>query len=668
MKKRLIYWMAFAILVFIACQKEESFELGNSPAEGSLQSDISGDCLPKTVSGTYEEGTPLVPTNSTITVSVNVTKTGIYSITTDTVNGIYFKGTGTFTTLGPTNVTLQGNGTPFAVGVNNYVVTFGASICDIQVTTLPSGAGPAVLTLNGAPGNCATPTINGNYILNTALNATNTVVLNVTVTTAGSYNITTTAVNGMTFAGTGTLAVGNQTITLNGTGTPTTAGANSIPITVGGSTCSFSIDVTSGATGSLDGGPGACAPITINGTYTGGVALTGSNNVVIQVDFSTAGPYSISTSTAGGMTFAKSGTATVGNDQSITLDGTGTPIAGTHNFTVTFGTSTCTFSVLVVPGGGPAVGTLDGGPGACSASTVNGTYRMNTALTAANTVQVRVDVTTAGTYTISTNTVAGFSFSKSGTLAVGNDQMITLDGTGTPTASGTQTFTVTFGTSTCTFTVDVLPAMSNDYFPRTPGSNWSYEFDNNSIDSLYRTATASTHNAVGNTFTIFMANDGFGLDSSGYYRKTSSPNNYYEWFDYGSFFGYDNPAWGEYIILKDDVAQGTNWKTPSSSPFFDGTVNGGQPFSARFSSTLVQKDATVSITTSLGTQQYQNVDVVNERVEVFDGANWIDVTAQIGVQFKTYYARGIGIIKVEELDAAGTTVTWLQELRRYQVN
>ena len=69
MKKQLLYWMAYGLLIFAACQKEESFELGNSPAEGSLQNDATGDCLPKTVSGTYEVGTPLVPTNSTITIA-----------------------------------------------------------------------------------------------------------------------------------------------------------------------------------------------------------------------------------------------------------------------------------------------------------------------------------------------------------------------------------------------------------------------------------------------------------------------------------------------------------------------------------------------------------------------------------------------------------------------
>jgi hypothetical protein len=469
----------------------------------------------------------------------------------------------------------------------------------------------------------------------------------------------------MTFTGAGTLATGPQTITLTGSGTPTVAGNNTIPVTVGGSTCSFVINVTSGATGALDGAPNACTPVTVNGTYTAGVALTGTNTVVIQVDFATGGAYSISTNTVGGMSFATSGTATAGNDQLITLTGTGTPTAGTHNFTVTFGTSTCTFSIPV--GGGQAVGTLDGAPNVCTPVTVNGTYRVGTALTAANNVQIRVDITTGGTYTISTNTVTGFSFSKSGTIGAGADQLLTLDGTGNPTTAGVQSFTVTFGTSTCTFTVNVLPALSNDYFPRTANSNWSYEFDDDQNDSLFRRAGTETITALGNPFIVFWENDGSGVDSSGYYRKTTAPNNYYEWFDYGTFFGMDNPAWGEYIMLKDDVAQGTNYKTPSSAPFFDGTANGGTPVSVRLSITILQKDITMSVTTSTGSEQFNNVIVTQERVELFDGANWVDITASIGVQFKSYYARGIGLIKAEALDPAGA-VLGQQELRRYQVN
>ena len=62
------------------CQKEVSFEVGNKASEGSLQSEVSGDCLPKTVNGLYVAATPLVPATNTITVSVNVTSTGNYII------------------------------------------------------------------------------------------------------------------------------------------------------------------------------------------------------------------------------------------------------------------------------------------------------------------------------------------------------------------------------------------------------------------------------------------------------------------------------------------------------------------------------------------------------------------------------------------------------------
>ena len=131
MKKQFLYLLALIVVIGIGCQKELSFELPDSPAKGSLQSEITGDCLPKTIAGAYIATTPLVPTANTITVSVLVTQTGTYAIGTDTVNGYYFRGIGTFTSLGVNTVTLRGNGTPFAEGVNNFVVSFDGTICDI---------------------------------------------------------------------------------------------------------------------------------------------------------------------------------------------------------------------------------------------------------------------------------------------------------------------------------------------------------------------------------------------------------------------------------------------------------------------------------------------------------------------------------------------------------
>lgn len=449
MKKNILYLLLMGIIIAIGCQKETSFELPNTPAIGSLQDDASGDCLPKTVNGTYAVGQALVPTTHSITVSVDVVKTGTYTIYTDTVNGYYFRATGSFTTLGTNTVTLRGNGTPFAPGTNNFVVNFSGTVCDIQVTV----TSPAVFTLAGAPNACTTPVINGTYGKDVPLTAANTVVLQVNVTQVGAYNVTTTAVNGMTFSGSGVFpGTGAQTITLTGTGTPNTVGNNTIPVTVGSSTCSFVINVIGPGVATLGGAPNACTPSTVNGTYAQNVALTSSNTVTVQVNVTTAGVISISTNTVAGFSFSFTGPLNTGV-QNVNLVGTGTPnAAGTQNFTVTLGSSTCTFSVPVT---GPGVGTLGGAPAACTPSTVNGTYTQNVALTAANTVTIQVNVTTPGTFNITTNTVTGFSFAFSGPLLTTGVQNVNLVGTGTPTATGPQNFTVTLGSSTCTFTVTV---------------------------------------------------------------------------------------------------------------------------------------------------------------------------------------------------------------------
>ncbi len=663
MKKLFLFTCLSGLVLMLGCNPEESFELGNSPSAGSLQSDVNGDCLPKTVNGTYEVGVPLIPTTNTITVDVNVTQTGTYTISSDTVNGFYFRATGLFTTLGVTTITLRGNGTPFAAGVQNFRISYSGTICDVQVTTLPAGAGvPAVFTLEGAPGACTGATVAGTYATGVALNpGTNTATISVNVTSIGTYNISTTF-QGMTFAKAGAfINTGVQTVTLEGTGIPTTGGVNTVPVTVGTSTCSFDVNVGTAGAGTLGGAPGACTAATVNGTYTLGTALTAANTVQIQVNMTSAGTVSISTDNVAGMIFSFNGNLAAGV-QNVTLAGAGTPTAsGAQNFTVTFGTSTCTFSVTVA-GAPPGAGTLGGAPNACTSATVNGTYTVNTALTGSNTVQVQVNVTTAGLVNISTNTVAGISFSFSGNLAVGT-QNVTLAGTGTPTASGVQNFTVTFGTSTCTFTVNCQPALSNDYHPRTVGSNWSYEIDGDGNDSLYRYVIAATHSALGNTYNIFMYNDGTGPDSSGYYRKSGT--DHFEWFDVGAYLGYDNSLWAEYTLLKEAETVGTPWFSSS----FNGTVtqapNPPVPLQVRFRYAILQKDVPVSFTTSLGTMNFTNVIIVEEKFQVFDGTNWIDATPQVGYG-KAYYARGIGLIKYEFFDGANN-LDFEQELRRYQV-
>ena len=238
-------FLAVSIL-FITCKKEGSFELPTTPAQGSLQADGGGLCLPKTLSGSYIAATALVPSLNTLTVDVVVAAAGSYTIYTDTVNGYYFRGTGSFTAAGSAQVVLKGSGTPLIQGTNVFTVFFDSTQCDFAVQVLPAGSGgPAVFTMAGAGGGCTTPLIGGDYVIGTALSSSNTVTLSVNVTTIGVYNITTTTVQGMTFSGSGTLAAtGAQTIQLTGTGTPVApAGSVSFPVTAGSTTCNFTVNL-----------------------------------------------------------------------------------------------------------------------------------------------------------------------------------------------------------------------------------------------------------------------------------------------------------------------------------------------------------------------------------------------------------------------------------------
>ncbi|MEO6611461.1 MAG: hypothetical protein ABIT05_04990 [Chitinophagaceae bacterium] len=344
MKKHIFYFLALAVVVMIGCQKELSFEGSNSPATGSLQAESSGDCLPKTVNGVYEASKALVPATNTISVQVNVARTGTYVVYTDTVNGYFFRATGTFTTLGLNTVTLRSSGTPFAAGVNNFVVNFDSTVCDIQVTVLPAGAGgPAVFTLagTGTPASCTGAVPNGNYIKDIALNSTNWVDISVNVTAIGTFTITTTF-QGMTFAKTGAfLTLGPQTVRLDGSGTPTTLGLNTVPLTAGSSTCSFPVTVVGPAVFTID-----CPNVIVNGTYRAAVALNPTlNTITIPVTVTSAGPYSIS-ATINGMTFTGTGTLAVG-PATITLIGGGTPtVQQVSNLSV--GTPACIIPITVL--------------------------------------------------------------------------------------------------------------------------------------------------------------------------------------------------------------------------------------------------------------------------------------------------------------------------------
>ena len=350
MKSFFVLIVSFTVL-FFACQKEISPDIINTSADGSLQKDPGGLCLPKTIHGSYVAGTALSASTNTMDVTVNVAKTGGYTIYTNTVNGYSFKATGNFTSTGIQTVNLKGSGTPGAQGNNIFTVYFDSTECNIPVTVLPAGAGgPAVFALGGVGGNCTAPVIAGSYVIGTALNGGNTVTLSVNVTTIGTYNVTTTPVNGMTFSS-GNAAfttTGQQTIVLTGSGTPSgTAGPKSIAVSSGTTTCNFQITTVAGGAYTVN-----CQTASVNGTYDAGTPLDPLTNTVdISVNVTSTGSYNIATTLNNGMTFTASGTFSTTGIQTIQLKGNGTPSLGGTFSIVVPGTPSCTFPVSV---NGPA--------------------------------------------------------------------------------------------------------------------------------------------------------------------------------------------------------------------------------------------------------------------------------------------------------------------------
>lgn len=217
------------------------------------------------------------------------------------------------------------------------------------------------------------------------------------------------------------------------------------------------------SSGSLQAdGTGECLPKNVSGVYEVGVALDPDSNYMdVQVDVGKTGSYIVTTDTINGMSFRSVGVFNATGLNTVTLKGSGTPLTdGINNFTVTYDTTQCSVAVTTLPAGGavPAVFTLSGAPNECMNYTLAGTYIAGTPLNISNNVTINVNVTSTGTYNISTPTSNGMIFSGTGALAAVGAQTITLTGSGTPDAVGTASIPVTVGSLTCSFGVPVTTA------------------------------------------------------------------------------------------------------------------------------------------------------------------------------------------------------------------
>lgn len=205
---------------------------------------------------------------------------------------------------------------------------------------------------------------------------------------------------------------------------------------------------------------GDCLPSTVNGIYKADSLLDNTNFVDIQVDLTSTGTYDIKSDTVNGYSFQGTGTLGIAGINTVRLYATGKPVlAGTDIFTIRFDSSICFVNVTVIGAStGAAIFTLGGSPGICSGAFINGTYTEGTLLDVNNTVTITVNVTSPGTYTFGAASVNGMLFTAVGVFTSTGVQAITLNGAGLPLAAGVFNVTAANLSSTCTFSVTVLPS------------------------------------------------------------------------------------------------------------------------------------------------------------------------------------------------------------------
>lgn len=201
------------------------------------------------VNGIYTEGVILTGDN-TVEVTVDVSVTGSYTLSTDTLNGLYFSAARSFTSTGVQKIVLQGSGIPSIADKLIFNVNTGSSICSFDLIVVTAGPPATYVLESNNDGSCTGYSVSGNYFKGEALTSTNTMAIKITVTVKGSYTINTDYVNGMRFTATGTFnSLGSQIVILTGKGVPVNRGTFSFtpqiigPHPIGGEVCTANIEV-----------------------------------------------------------------------------------------------------------------------------------------------------------------------------------------------------------------------------------------------------------------------------------------------------------------------------------------------------------------------------------------------------------------------------------------
>lgn len=195
---------------------------------------------------------------------------------------------------------------------------------------------------------------------------------------------------------------------------------------------------------------------------------------------------------------------------------------------------------------------------------------------------------------------------------------------------------------------------SNDYFPVSTGSYWTYLHANSTADDTVRvTSTGIKKTYDGVSWNLFNNDYGPGGYDTTYYKADSAAGVYNEYFPADvNALGFDPPKAINHIFLKSKVNAGSNW---SSS--YAGTL-GNVALTATVKDTVVQKLSSFTV----GSKSFSNVLEVHSGYSVAVGP-----ASQTLYLVRQWFAPGVGLIKYQQVDLINATDVEL-DILNYKVN
>ena len=402
------------------------------------------NCAGATPAGNLVAGVPALSVSSAIPYvggnggthsgQLSVPSTGVIGLTATLAAGTF---------SGPLTYTITG--TPGGAGTASFAINIGGRTCTLDRTVV---AGQI------ASIDCAGAVTNGTLVHGlSALGVSS--VISYTGGNGGSHSgqtVNSTGVSGLTATLTaGNFVNGNGTLNYVISGTPTSSGTARFAINIGGQTCELTRTVVEGSVATLTCG----SP---SGTLVAGLTVTTSVTFQASYTGGNGGAYSEKTINSTGVTgltaVLTAGTFASGSGI-LTLTITGTPSgSGNATFLVNVGGQTCSIAFPVNPG---LIGDLNNGciqPTLVNGTLVSGVPSVGAfftlSYTGGNGGLYNSDVILSGGVSGLTATLPSGRF----TTSTGN---LTFTVGGTPTSSGTASFTISIGGRTCTFNFTVSP-------------------------------------------------------------------------------------------------------------------------------------------------------------------------------------------------------------------